>query len=192
MLVNQSEPEQRYSPVAQALHWLIVLLLIVQYSTEFILPYVLPKSADDAIAAWHFSIGPTILLVMLLRLTWRLTHAVPEAPSDPPLAFRLLSRATHWLFYAIMIVIPLLGWISASADGTKVYLAGVVLLPIIVAKNKSIADSVGGIHGTLALVLIGLIILHVAGVLYHVMIKRDHIVQRMLPGSPRRLDDTVR
>ena len=183
MLINQVEPEQRYDPVAQVLHWLVVLLLLVQYSTEFILPYALPQSAEYIIAAWHLSIGPTILLVMLLRITWRLTHPVPKAPSDLSVAFRLLSRATHWLFYVFLIVIPLLGWVSASAGGAKVYLAGVIMLPAVAAKNKSTADFVGGIHGTLALVLTGLVMLHVAGALYHGIVKRDRVVQRMLPSS---------
>ena len=183
MMISQVEPEQRYDPVARMLHWLVVLMLLVQYSTEFILPYVLPQSDDDAIAAWHLSIGPTILLVMLLRIMWRLTHPVPKAPSDLSVAFRLLSRATHWLFYAFLIVIPLLGWVSASAGGAKVYLAGVILLPSVAAKNKPDADFVGGVHGTLALVLMGLITLHVAGALYHGIVKRDRVVQRMLPSS---------
>ncbi len=174
---------QPYDPVAQMFHWLVVALLVVQYATELVLPYLLPKTAEDGLVAWHLSVGPTILLVMLLRLAWRLTHPPPPPPADLPPALRLLSRATHWLFYAILILLPLLGWTAASAFGARVYLLGLIPLPALVAQNKPLAETVGGVHGAVALALLALIALHIAGALYHALIKRDGVVRRMLPGS---------
>ena len=174
---------QHYDPVAQAFHWLIVMLLVVQYSTELILPYLLPKTAEDGLVAWHLSVGPTILLLILLRLAWRLTHPPPPPPADLPPWLRLLSRTTHWLFYAILIVLPLLGWTAASAFGAKVYLLGLIPLPALVAPNKPLAETVGSIHGAVALALLALIALHITGALYHILVKRDGVMQRMLPGS---------
>lgn len=173
---------QPYDPVAKAFHWLVVLLLVAQYTTKLILPYVLPKTAEDAINAWHLSIGSTILLVTLLRLAWRLTHPPPPPPADLPPGLRLLSRATHWAFYAVLIVLPLLGWITANAYGVTVYLAGLIPLPALVAPDKAFAERIGGAHGVLALLLLALIALHVAGALYHALVKRDGVIQRMLPG----------
>ena len=172
---------QRYDAVARTFHWLVVLLLVAQYVTKLILPFVLPKSAEDAINAWHLSIGSTILLVMVLRLAWRLTHRPPPPPADLPPALRLLSRANHWAFYAVLILLPLLGWITANAYGATVYLAGLVPLPALAAPNKAFAEQIGLVHGAVALLLLVLIALHVAGALYHARVKRDGVVQRMLP-----------
>lgn len=172
--------ERGYTAGAKALHWTIAGLLVVQYLTELI-----PQTwiSDDTLTAWHLAVGPTILLLMLLRLLWRLTHRPPPAPSDLPAPLRLLSRATHWLFYGILLVLPMLGWTAASAHGSTPYLLGIIPLPALVAKNKAFADTIGGVHGTLAWVLLALIALHVAGALYHALVKHDGVMQRMLPGG---------
>jgi len=177
----RATPAQGYDPVAKSFHWLVVVLLVAQYSTEFILPYVLPKSSLDA--AWHFSIGSTILLVMLLRLVWRLTHATPPPPATLSSGLRLLSRVTHGLLYAFLIVLPLLGWTAASASGAKVYLLGLIPLPALVSKDKALAEAVGSVHGAVALTLLALIALHVAGALFHALVKQDGVIRRMLPNQ---------
>src|SRR5947209_19668437 len=82
-----------YDAVAKAFHWTIVLLLVVQFLTKLI-----PTSwvGDDALNAWHVAVGPSILVLMVLRLLWRLTHRPPPPPADLSPALRLLSRANHW------------------------------------------------------------------------------------------------
>lgn len=177
-----AELGQPYDPVARTFHWLIVVLIVVQVSLALVLPSILPATAEDSLTAWHLSVGSTILLVMLLRLAWRLTHPPPPPPADlsPPL--QLLSRATHWAFYAILVVLPLLGWTAASAYGATVRLFGLIPLPALVAPDKPFAESVGDVHGTVALVLLALIALHIAGALYHAFVKRDRVIHRMLPG----------
>jgi len=170
---------QGYDPMAKSFHWLVVALLIAQYSTEFVLPYVLPK--EDLSPALHFSIGSTILLVMLPRLAWRLTHPAPPPPATLSPLLRLISRVTHGLLYAILIVLPLLGWTSASASGANVYLLGLIPLPALVAKDKAFAEAVGSVHGAVALTLLALIALHIAGALYHAVVKQDGVIRRMLP-----------
>ena len=172
---------RRYDPVAQTFHWLVVLLLLAQYATKLVLPSILPKSAEGSINAWHLSVGSTILLVVVLRLAWRLTHQPPPPPADLPPALRLLSRANHWAFYPVLILLPLLGWITANAYGVTVHLAGLVPLPALAAPNKAFAEQIGPVHGAVALLLLVLVALHVGGALYHALVKRDGVVQRMLP-----------
>lgn len=174
--------DRGYDPVARAFHWLVVVLIAAQFVIALVLPSVLPASTEDAIIAWHFSVGSTILLVMLLRLAWRLTHPPPPAPADLPPALRLLARATHWAFYAVLIVLPLLGWTAANAYGATPRLLGLFPLPALVSPNKPFAEAVGTIHATVALSLAGLIALHVSGALYHALVKRDGVMGRMLPG----------
>lgn len=167
-----------YDPVARAFHWLVVALLLAQYLTE-LLPLVLPASYEDAFVGWHVSIGPTILLLMLLRLGWRLANPAPAAPRDLPPVLQVVSRATHWLFYAVLIVLPTLGWIAASAYGLTATLFGFIPLPALVARNQALGERIGDVHGTIAWALLALIALHVAGALYHAVIKRDGVLQRM-------------
>ena len=106
----------------------------------------------------------------------------PPAPEDLSPALRLVSRATHWAFYAVLLVLPVLGWAAASADGARVHLAGLVPLPMLVPKDDPFGKLMQLVHPTLALCLLALVALHVTGALYHALVKRDGVVGRMLPG----------
>lgn len=182
--MDQAQP---YDAVARTFHWLVVGLLVVQYSVALLLSSVLPQSAEAGLVAWHFSVGSSILVVMVARLAWRLTHPPPPPPDDLPPALRLLSRATHWLFYAILIVLPVLGWSAASAQGARVHLAGLIPLPMLVPKDDPFGKAMATVHPIVALTLLALIALHVTGALYHALVKRDGVLQRMLPlGTARR------
>lgn len=174
--------DRPYDPVSRTFHWLVVALVVVQATIALVLPAVLPASAEDTVAAWHFAVGSTILLLMLLRLAWRLTHPMPPAPTDLPPALRGLARGTHWAFYVVLIVLPLLGWTAASAYGATPRLLGLIPLPKLVAPDKAFAEAVGATHKTVAVLLLVLITLHVSGALYHALVKRDGVVRRMLPG----------
>lgn len=170
----------RYDGVAQSFHWIIVLLVVAQYATKW-LPDGFASLSEKQLNAWHLAIGPTILLLMLLRLAWRLTHYIPAPPSDLPPSLQVVSRATHWLFYAILLVLPVLGWVAASGFGVQVTLLRLIPLPALIASDKSLAESVGSVHGALAWVLLVVIALHVSGALYHALVKQDGVIGRILP-----------
>ena len=178
----------RYGGVAQAFHWLVVAMLAGQYSVALWLSHVLPKSAEDDLIAWHFSLGSSIAVIMVLRLTWRLTHPPPAAPLDLPAGLRLLSRATHWVFYGVFIVLPFLGWAAASADGARVKLAGLIPLPLLVPKDDPFGKAMQKVHPAIAITLLAVIALHIAGALYHALVKHDGVLRRMLPGHRGTVD----
>lgn len=177
-----SNPIDRYDGVTQSFHWIVVLLVVAQYATKW-LPNGFASLSEKQLNAWHLAIGPTILLLMLLRLAWRLTHNTPAPPSGLPRPLRILSRTTHWLFYALLVVLPVLGWIAASGYGANVTLLWLVPLPALIGPDKSMAESVGSVHGALAWALLVVIALHVSGALYHALIKRDGVIDRMLPAG---------
>jgi len=172
-----------YTGVAKAFHWLVVAMLVVQYSVALLLASILPKSAEDSLIAWHFAMGSSVLVVMLARLAWRLTHTPPPPPDDLSPGLRLLSRATHWVFYGVLIVLPVLGWAAASAEGDRVSLAGLIPLPLLVPKDDPFGKAMGTVHPTIAISLLAVIALHITGALYHALVKRDGVIQRMLPGG---------
>ena len=178
----------QYNSVAQGFHWLVVAMLATQYSVALWLSHVLPKSAEDDLIAWHFSLGSSIAVVMALRLAWRLTHPPPPAPRDLPGGLRLLSRATHWVFYGMFIVLPFLGWAAASADGARVKVAGLIPLPLLVPKGDPLGKAMQTAHPAIAITLLAVIALHIAGALYHALVKHDGVLGRMLPGQRTGVD----
>ena len=172
---------RNYNAVAQILHWLIVVLLVVQFTVAWSMPDVHRDTKPVDLIAWHLSVGVFILLVMLFRLAWRAATAVPPAPIDLKPLLRLLARVTHFLLYGILIVLPLLGWINASSRGWDVRLFGTIPLPPLAPSGSSWGHQMGDLHMTLALVLLAVVGLHVLGALYHQFVLRDRLLDRMLP-----------
>ena len=171
---------QTYDPIARAFHWLTALLILLQLVAGWLMPHIRNDMATTRWINWHFSVGPFILLVMTLRLAWRLTHRVA-----PPVLERwehLLSRVTHILLYVLVFVMTILGWIAANAHGFAVYLLG-IKLPALAPSHAEWGHEAGDIHNALVWVLLGLIGLHVAGALYHRFVRKDAVLARMLPGA---------
>ena len=171
-----------YDGTAKSLHWTIAILVVIQYATKLVPNDIISGFTEDHLDAWHISIGPMILALMVLRLVWRLTHRVPSVPGDLPLALQLASQAVHWLFYAMLLLLPVLGWIAASAYGVKPDLIGLMPLPALVTPNEWLGGQIGQLHGILAWALLALIVVHIAGATYHALIKKDGVVSRMLQG----------
>jgi cytochrome b561 len=169
-----------YGLVAKTFHWLIVLLLAAQYLVGWLMPHIGRNTRAEGIVSWHLSIGAAILFAITLRLVWRLVFPItPHAALDP--WERMLSRLTHAMLYILVVAMTVLGWAAANYHAWNVRLFGVIPLPAIAPEGASWAHAAGDVHNSLLWVLLGFIALHVAGALYHYFIKRDHLLQRMLP-----------
>ena len=171
----------RYTPLAKTIHWLVAVLIIVQYTTAFLLPHIGRKTAPSDIIGLHFSMGVLIMLVMIVRLGSRILHPVALEVSDAAPWERAVAKATHWLIYLILIVSPILGWASASAHSLAVSMFGLPL-PALAAPGTQWANQAGDIHGTAMWVLLWLIGLHILAALYHHLLRRDGTLLRMMPA----------
>ena len=166
---------------AKFFHWTTVLLLVIQYAIGWLMPDVHRDTKPIGLISLHLSIGALIVLIVLARLAWRLTHpAPPESTTLPPL-LRFAARATHGLLYTLLIAFPLMGWANASSRGWQVSLFGVVPLPPLSHAGSALGHQMGGLHQVFAWVLIAMIALHVCGALFHQFILRDDTLRRMLP-----------
>ncbi len=173
----------RYSSTAKILHWLIVTLLIGQYIVAWTMPHIGRNTPVTTLIGLHFSFGIMILLVAIVRLAWRATHGEP-APLDGVPPWQMQSaRVVHWLLYVLLFVVPILGWISASWRGMPLVLFG-ARMPKLIAMRAPGWGWTGDVHVLLAYyVMLTLIGLHFVAGLYHYFIRRDRVLQRMLPGG---------
>lgn len=171
----------KYDSVARALHWLVLILLVAQYAVAWTMPDIRKDTLPVGLVAWHLSLGTALLAAMVLRLVWRIGHPAPPAADVPPLLHGL-SRLTHAALYLLLFIVPVMGWINASARGYAVKLFGSITLPALSSTGSSLGHEMGDIHQYAAYGLLALIGLHVAAALYHHFVRRDSTLRRMLPN----------
>jgi len=186
----------RYGMVAMLFHWVIAALLIANICLGLYFADLPSGPWKGELAQWHKSIGLTVLVLSLLRLAWRLTHAVPPLPAEMYWGLRAAARGSHYLFYFLIVAIPLTGWImvSASAIGRPTVYFHMFNWPHIWfladlprQQKVGIHDMLETMHNVLAWSAIVLIPLHVAAALYHQFIRRDEVLLSMLPYRRRQL-----
>lgn len=172
-----------YTGTAKTLHWLILALLIVQFAVAWTMPNIGRNTQPGTLINLHFSVGVLILTIAIVRLAWRVTHGEP-APEDGLPPWQVVSaRVLHWLLYLLLFVVPILGWANASYRGFPIVMFGLEL-PKLVATHASSWGWTGDIHAFLATyVMLALVGLHVLAALYHYFVRRDGVLQRMLPGQ---------
>jgi cytochrome b561 len=173
-----------YTGTARLLHWLIVVLLIAQFIFAWTMPDIGRTVPVSRLIDLHVWFGVTILFVAVLRLLWRVTHAEPEPEDGLPPWQMASARITHWLLYVVLFAVPILGWMNASWRNMPVSFFGLFELPKLLATRAPGWHFTGDLHGLLAnYVLLVLVGLHVAAALYHYFVRRDGVLQRMLPGA---------
>ena len=179
----------RYTPVAIILHWTIafgILLLVVMGVVMVQLP--LSLETKFALFQLHKSIGITVLFLVLPRISWRIFHSAPPLPARIPHVQRLAAQGMHYLLYALMLWIPLTGWLLLSVSSLKFpfRLYGIVQWPNLpvfgLLKRGHAAESlVTFLHVYGAWIMTAAVGLHVLATLRHQFVDRDDVLQRMLP-----------
>jgi cytochrome b561 len=180
----------RYSGPAVALHWTIAALILFQigYAWWVLAPLPDESEAHHTGMALHFSIGLTILLLSLARLALRLVAPPPPLPAGMRPWEKTAARASHVLFYLLIIGIPLAGWTLRSMDAAPIAWFGLFEwphLPFLSGLGKAarhvIGKPVAALHTTLLVwATVALLALHIAGALWDQF--ADHpVFWRMIP-----------
>lgn len=173
----------RYSGGAIFFHWIIAILIAFNFAAAWTAEGK-PRPQAMQIMTNHKAIGLTILLLSLAQLAWRLMHRPPPLPADLKPWEKGLARTVHTLFYVLIIGLPIGGWLAHSyfSGGKPISFFGLFNYPgLPVAQSQDMGETIGGLHGTFAWVLLGLAALHVVGALKHHFIERDGELWRMIP-----------
>lgn len=166
-------------------HWVTAVLVTASFAIAW-----LRKPIEDLEARvfWldvHRSIGLIILALTAARLLARLKVGPLSSRAELSPLFWAASRVTHFLLYALLIALPLVGWAQSSARARRFNLFGQPL-PSLVDHDRDLAEVLGWWHKQLGWVLLGLILLHSLAALYHHFVRRDDVLRAMLPGYANR------
>ncbi|MFA6014089.1 MAG: cytochrome b [Gallionellaceae bacterium] len=179
--MNWKNSSIRYGSLSIGIHWLMLLLFVAVYGT-IELRELFEKGSDprEALKTWHFMLGMLVFVLVWLRIAARLSGPTPAIQPEPEKMQQLSAKLLHLTLYALMIGMPLTGWLMLSASGKVIPFFGLEL-PALIGENKDLAKQIKEVHefvGTTGYYLLGL---HVIAALYHHFIKRDNTLTRMLP-----------
>jgi cytochrome b561 len=175
-----NHPAGRYSAPARFFHWSIAFLMLVVWPAGLIIDrFYEVEWAKNTLYFIHENLGVTIWLLALARLAWRFISPPPPLPADTPAVIRGVAHATHWALYAILLAQPIGGFIATNAWGFPLTFFGLIPLPDPVGNNEALAKAISNLHWLTGLALLGLLTAHVAGALFHLVVKKDGIFQRM-------------
>lgn len=181
-------PVNRYSSVAQGLHWIIAALVV----TQFALAYAangLPLGIERLVLmARHKSFGMTILMLSVLRLAWRAWNPPPPLPDSVRPIEQRLARYSHAAFYCLLFAMPLSGWLMSSAKNYSVSWFNLFTWPDLIGKSEQGFRWLRGLHHAMSYALLGLAAAHILAAFRHQFWLKDDVLWRMLPfGKTRRL-----
>lgn len=169
----------RYTRVTVTLHWLIGALLLGQIAFGWFLTTIARGSAmRGTYVNFHKSTGITIGVLILARILWRLLHSPPPLPSFMPAWQRTAARANHIALYALMLTMPLSGYIASNFSKYGIKFFNAVKLPPWGADDHRVYALFNSIHVVAAYVFVALIALHVLAALRHAA-QHDRVLSRM-------------
>lgn len=180
-----------YTLTARIFHWLMALLIVVQIPVGLCMSYRGNVMLNDKgeVGVWdeltntlyssHKLIGLSILALIVLRLAYRLTRGAPPADPSVPDALKGVSHLVHWSLYLLLLLVPIGGYLAVSyGDYLDVFN---FKLPALTVKNEDMSKEIFTWHAIGAFLIIGLVTVHILAAIYHRFIRRDRVVERMLP-----------
>jgi cytochrome b561 len=178
--------ELRYGAVAMTLHWLMAFILgaligLGLYMTR--LPDVGFDTWKIRLILYHKQLGILALTLVALRVLWRIGNALPRLVDTLPDWQKVIARIVHLCFYALMLALPLTGWLMSSATGIPVSVLGLFTLPDLVPYDEYLFHTLVDVHRYLGYALIVCMAAHIAAALRHHFVLRDNTLKKMLPGA---------
>ena len=170
-----------YTTTAKALHWGMAVLIIGLFALGWYMTGLSLSPTKLQLYSWHKWAGVSAFLLVLVRLAWRAAHRPPPLPATMPAHLQFAAHAGHFLLYALMLAIPLSGWLMSSAKGFQTVYFGVLPIPDMLDKNKEIGDLLALVHKSLNLLFVAVLAGHIGAALKHHFIDKDDILTRMLP-----------
>jgi len=173
---------ERYHSFAIFLHWLLAIGVFVMIGLGWYMTEI-PKGTPDR-AFWfnlHKSIGVTLGVLVLIRLWWRLTHKPPALPASMPAWEVTAAKISHTLLYACLVIMPVVGFVGSNFTKYGVKYFGIPIGPFF-PENQAVRDALQEVHEITSYVLIAAIVVHILAAFKHLVIDKDRVFERMLPG----------
>ena len=172
---------ERYTGVAIFLHWLIALSIFCTMGLGVYMADLSLSPPKIQLYTYHKWIGISILLLVVIRILWRITHRPPPLPSGMSEKEQRIAHGIAHGMYLFMLVVPLTGWLMSSALGKPVVLFNLLPLPDLIGADKQTGELLKEVHEICNYIFAALFSLHILASLKHHFKDRDGTLARMLP-----------
>jgi cytochrome b561 len=173
---------QVYNPGLRALHWLMAALIFVALPLG-VWASRLPRGGQRSeILFIHKSIGMTVLCLVALRIAWRLIVGAPAYAEPLGRLIEAAARSGHLMLYALMIAMPVSGYVLSTAGGSEAPWFGLVAFPNLLPKDKALSEAGSQAHYLFAWGIAFVLVAHLGAVAWHAGVKRDTVLTRMWPS----------
>ncbi len=173
-----------YRPAQKLLHWAVFALVITVYGITYA-EALYPRGDPGRDFVWwlHISFGLLLLSFVVLRVFVRSSAGAPPPPNSVGRFQERVASITHFLLYILLLAVPLIGVALTWYRGDALTFFGLFTIPSPVAADRDTAHFIKGIHELAANGLLILAGFHAAAALWHHFVRRDEVLERMLPGS---------
>jgi len=182
----RSDTVHSYDKVMRTIHWatlfLVTAAFVAIWSAD---PQLVGKANVGAVVQIHRSLGLTICAVTIFRLVWRWRARIPALPDDLPAVQKWAARTMEGLIYLLLLAQPVVGLLYSNSYGRQVDFFLLVQLPMVIARDPALGENLGAIHTFLGYSLLALIGAHAAAALFHHFVRRDEVLNAMLPARLR-------
>jgi cytochrome b561 len=174
----------RFPPLSRWLHWLMAVMVLVM----LFLGIGMAASVSERyrlLIAIHRPLGMAVLVLVAVRLVNRLLNPPPPLPESLPRLQQFAAKASHVLLYALMFIMPLLGWGMLSAARYPIVIFGSLQLPPILPRDPALYAMLRQLHTDCGYLLFGVFLAHLGAALLHGLIRRDGVFESMAPRGSR-------
>jgi len=172
-----------YSPLSKWIHWITALCVLMIIPGGIMMTHMEEGPLQDQIFDLHRSFGVVVFMLAAVRVAARKAFGTPAPLESLTPLERRASVAVHHSLLALIFIMPLIGWLMTSAYRVDVSVFGLFTLPHLMPKSEPIYDALAALHGWLGYLMAALILSHIGAAIMHTFIKRDGVLQRMLPGG---------
>lgn len=169
----------RFSLSMRLFHWGMAVLMLAMLTAGLLMVKSL-ETWQLNLLSLHKAFGLLALVLVSLRLVNRLHHQLPALPDTLPAIQQAIARASHYLLYGLMFAMPLSGYAMQYFAARPVEVFSWFRLPAALEVDIGLYSLFREMHGILALALVMLIMLHIAGALHHHVIRKDKVLKTML------------
>lgn len=177
-------PTQAYRAPARWLHWSMALLVLPMIAAGLLMVLDgVSRPLQNSLFLFHKNVGVLLIILIVVRLIYRWRNAPPPEPEHLSLWQVRIASITHGLLYALLLIMPLAGYIRVKAGGFPIEALDALGIPALVPRSDALAEIAKTIHFYGGRAIIVLIAMHIGAALFHAVIKRDGVFSRMWPTS---------